>query len=398
MSGICFLDSGVETPMKISKTHPGNDLLPSKFWPIAALFAIAPIIALSGGCGGGSGGGIGATPTPNPTATVTPTAMPVVLFSNSRLALGNGQTGILNATRVGNAVAGTLTVTNSANALASISFHIPPNVYNISGTFSPPRGFTFSGTFPAPIGAFSFSGQVPTATQTGTFTLTAAGQTQSGIIPIIASPTPTPLPTTGPTTQPTTKPTTQPTTKPTTQPTTKPTTQPTTKPTTKPTTTPTTTGGGSIRASGGGTDTLSLTGTGSGVGANFSEAGYFAIAPSNGVTQLRLEGTSPKNDTSPYRDIVVSAFKTGTINVGDSFPIGGTTGQHGSVLYTYAPTGSSNGTLYYGISGTITITGATATGFNVSLSDVKINGIGAATGGANDFHTFSSGSGTGTYN
>ncbi len=348
------------TPTSSARRAPS---LGRQFWLLASV--LTPIVFLSGGCGGGSGGGLFGTP------TATPVPAAVTLLSNAPIALGNGQTGTLNATRIGNAVTGTLTVANTSRAAlkqtSAISFNIPPNVYNITGSFSPPRGFTLTGTFPAPIGAFSLSGQTPTTTDTGSFSLTAAGQTQSGTLPVISTPTVTP-------TTPTATPAPQMT----------------------PTTIPTT-GGGSLRTSGGGTDTLSLTGSGTGIGANFSEVGYFGIVTSNGTAALRLEGTTPRNDTTPYRDIVVGIYKTGTINVGDSFPIGPTTGQHASVLISYAPAGSTTGTVYYGVSGTATITGATATGFSVSLSNVKINGIGSATGGGNDFHTFPTGSASGTY-
>ena len=352
---------------------------PNRLWPLAALLALAPIVALSGGCGGGSGGGLfgGATPTPRPIATATPTATPAnsPVITNALITLGNGQAGTLNVSRVGNALSGTLLVVARQaspqlpqdRTAKSFNFSTPAGTYTVSGTFTPPRGFTLSGDFPAPLGNFSLVGQIPTTASAGSYTISAAGQTQSGAIPVISNPTPTTQPTTGPTSSPTTTPTTI-------------------------------TGGGSLPASSGGTDTLTLAGSGSGVGANFSEAGYFAIAPFNGVTQLRLEGTTPRNDTTPYRDIIVSAFKTGTLKVGDSFTISpATTGQRASVLISYAPAGSSTGTVYYGVSGTVTITGATATGFSVALSNVKINGIGSATGGKDDFHIFPTGSATGTY-
>lgn len=160
----------------------------------------APIFTATPGATTGATPGVtpGATarPTVRPTAgpTAAPTTVPAQSFA-APIRFPNGQNGTLNLRVAGTSVTGNVVVRALGVArLQQTSFAIAAGTYPISGTFTPPRGFTVRGSFPAPIGSFTISGTLPTATQAGAYTLTAGGQTVSGIVPVPGA-TPTPAPT-----------------------------------------------------------------------------------------------------------------------------------------------------------------------------------------------------------
>ncbi len=163
--------------------------------------AVCGVSAILAGCNGVNG--VNGGPIPVPTSTFpVPTSTPASQSFSAPVTLANGQTGTLALRLQNGRATGTLKVDSRRVAdavarLAVISLVIPSGTYPISGTFTPPRGFSVSGSFPAPIGSFSISGTIPTPTQTGAFTLRAAGQSTNGIIPVIGTvPTPIPQPTT----------------------------------------------------------------------------------------------------------------------------------------------------------------------------------------------------------
>lgn len=170
------------------------------------LLAAAPLGVVLTGCGGGSGRSpFNPQPQPQPNQPITQT---------SNLTLGNGQRAILTTTRNGNGIIGTLQILDAGQStlLASkapagkaFNFNIAVGTYAISGTFTPPRGYSISGNFGA-LGTFSLTGLLPTATETGAYSLVANGQTDSGVIPVIGSTVPTLSPSTAPTVAPTSAP------------------------------------------------------------------------------------------------------------------------------------------------------------------------------------------------
>ncbi|BCM93203.1 hypothetical protein IAD21_05091 [Abditibacteriota bacterium] len=119
------------------------------------------------------------------------------------VAFGNGQTGTLNLIRTGNNVSGTLVVDqvqpqDKARSTKAFLFLLAAGTYQISGTVNAlarPVTFSLTGKFPSPIGAFSVTGTVPTTTSTGSYTISAVGQTVSGVYPKIGGMIPTPVPT-----------------------------------------------------------------------------------------------------------------------------------------------------------------------------------------------------------
>lgn len=172
-----------------------------------ALLAAFPLAALLTGCGGG-GGIIGeATPTPSSSPTAT-SATPVptsVDLGSAPVVFSNNQIGTLSLTRKGTAVSGTVVVNDVATqglagrSTQALSFSIKAGTYQVSGTFTPPRGFSITGNFPAPVGAFSITGAIPTTSETGSYTLKAGGETVTGTYPKISTlPTPVPSATTPP--------------------------------------------------------------------------------------------------------------------------------------------------------------------------------------------------------
>ena len=175
---------------------------------IGGLLAAAPLSVLVTGCGGGSGlSPFNPQPQPQPNQPVTQT---------SNLTLENGQRAILTTNRNGNDITGTLQILNVAQSplLASkapagkvLNFNIAVGTYSISGTFTPPRGYSISGNF-GEFGTFSLTGLLPTATEAGSYSLVANGQTDNGVIPVIGSPVPSPS--TAPSPSPSTAPTSAP--------------------------------------------------------------------------------------------------------------------------------------------------------------------------------------------
>lgn len=150
------------------------------------LLVTAPLAALTiPGCGGGNGGIIGGN-TPTPTS-------PAIQTSN--LTLGNGQRAILKLTQSGTALTGTIQILASATPAKTnaINFDITVGTYTITGTVTPPRGYSIQGNF-GTFGAFSMTGQLPTATESGSYSLTVNGQTDTGTVPpysTSATPAPT---------------------------------------------------------------------------------------------------------------------------------------------------------------------------------------------------------------
>lgn len=162
-------------------------------WLLGGLLIAMPVVLALPGCGGGNSGSNIFSPTP----TSTP-GTPVAQNLSAPVNFGNGQTGTLNLNTQGNAATGTLVVRAAGNnsiGKRSFNFAIPAGTYPISGSFTLPGSFSVSGDFPAPIGAFSITGTIPTTTQTGAFTVNANGETTSGTIPALNT-LPTPAPTT----------------------------------------------------------------------------------------------------------------------------------------------------------------------------------------------------------
>ncbi len=149
----------------------------------AALMIAVPAITTLPGCGGGNSG------------------VNTQIFNGLPLNLGNGQTATLNLNIVASALTGTLVVPaplllqGAVTPPKAIAFTIPPGTYNLTGTFTSPRGFTANGSYQDSNGLtvnFTLTGQVPTTSSEGTFTFTAAGQSVTGTIPRIGQSTPTP--------------------------------------------------------------------------------------------------------------------------------------------------------------------------------------------------------------
>lgn len=147
-------------------------------------------------------GACAATPGNIPTQTLQQRSVSSVDF-------GNGQTGSLNLTRQGNQVDGELTISNPSPTLRSqaLSRSLQFGSYALTGSFTPPKGFSVTGNFPAPIGTFTVSGNFPSLTEPGSATLEANGETVSIELPAlntIPSPSPTsPSPTASPSPSPT---------------------------------------------------------------------------------------------------------------------------------------------------------------------------------------------------
>ena len=88
----------------------------------------------------------------------------------------NSQSGTLNLRLSGGGAKGTLVVNPSSNALG-----LPAGTYPVEGRFVSPAGIELTGTFPAPLGQFTLSGQIPTSSDAdGTFQISVAGQTFGG--------------------------------------------------------------------------------------------------------------------------------------------------------------------------------------------------------------------------
>jgi hypothetical protein len=143
-----------------------------KKWNWLCLGALL-LMALAG-CGGGNGSGT------------------LQNFNNLRVNLGNGQTVTLNLAIRNAQVTGTMIVPAPVAARDAtprdLGFTLPPGTYQLTGEFTPPRGFTATGSYQNNSGQtvpFTITGQVPTTSEAGSFTFTALGQSVSGTIPPI---------------------------------------------------------------------------------------------------------------------------------------------------------------------------------------------------------------------
>ena len=158
--------------------------------------AIVPLVI--GGCGGGGGGLL------NPQTPQTPAS---VNLTPTTFTLQNGQRVTLTGTRTGDKLAGKLAVAGAAAQPKLTSgaqnqafpFSVTNGEYGYTGTFTPPRGFSIVGNFGS-LGSFQMSGQLQTATQDGSYSLTTNGVTDTGILPASGgtpTATATPAPSTG---------------------------------------------------------------------------------------------------------------------------------------------------------------------------------------------------------
>ena len=158
--------------------------------------AIVPLALV--GCGGGNGGLLSPRPTARPNATATPSpTLPVALVPTT-FALQNGQRVTLTGSRTGDKLVGKLKVEGAATQQRVVSgsqnqafpFSLAIGEYGYTGTFTPPRGFNVVGNFGS-FGNFTMTGQLQTATQDGSYSLTTGGVTDTGVLPASGTP-PTP--------------------------------------------------------------------------------------------------------------------------------------------------------------------------------------------------------------
>lgn len=115
--------------------------------------------------------------------------------SVSPVDFGNGQQGSLSLTRQGTQISGELVISNSPTALrvSAFSRSLQVGSYALTGSFNPPRGFSMTGNFPAPVGAFQVSGNFPTQTEAGDATLSAMNETVTVELPALNTlPSPAP--------------------------------------------------------------------------------------------------------------------------------------------------------------------------------------------------------------
>ena len=158
--------------------------------PLALLGAVLPLTTI--GCGGGNGGLL------NPQTPQTPAS---VNLTPTTFTLGNGQRVTLTGTRTGNQLAGKLAVAGAAAQPKLTSgvqnqafpFSVTNGEYGYTGTFTPPRGFSINGNFGG-LGDFTMTGQLQTATENGSYSLTTNGTTDTGILPATGGPTSTATP------------------------------------------------------------------------------------------------------------------------------------------------------------------------------------------------------------
>ena len=152
--------------MKIFSSHRALLILSG------TLFVALPATVALPGCGGGSSN-----------------RLPSVQLFSAPVQLSANQTGRLNVRLRGITVEGDLIVNaatgpNPGPRPGALPFNVPAGTYALTGNFTPPRGFTLNGDFPAPLGAFSVTGQIPSGdTDPGSFSITAGGQTVSGTFP-----------------------------------------------------------------------------------------------------------------------------------------------------------------------------------------------------------------------
>lgn len=152
--------------MKTLSSHRSLLLLGS------TLLVAVPFSVLLPGCGGGG----------------SSSSLPAVKLFSAPVQLSANQTGRLNVRLRGETIEGDLIVNaatgpNPGPTPGALPFNVPAGTYALTGNFTPPRGFTLNGDFPAPLGAFSVTGQIPTSSAPGSFAITAGGQTVSGTLP-----------------------------------------------------------------------------------------------------------------------------------------------------------------------------------------------------------------------
>lgn len=140
----------------------------------SSLFIAVPATVLLPGCGGGS----------------SSNRLPAIRLFSAPVQLSANQTARLNVRLRGITIEGDLIVNeatgpNPGPTPGALPFNLPASTYALTGTFTAPRGFTLTGDFPAPVGTFSVTGQIPTSSETGSFTITAGGNTVSGTFPRI---------------------------------------------------------------------------------------------------------------------------------------------------------------------------------------------------------------------
>ena len=173
---------------------------------LALSSAVIPVILI--GCGGG-----GSSPLKTRPATTT---------FNTLFPLSNGQTARISGTRNadnsisngrlivsdGNSIGRTLSTGTQNAELGEDGVRIQVGVYTFIGTANPNGTFNIQGTF-AVVGEatprpFTLTGNLPTPTTPGTYSLDAGDISEDGDIP---APTPTAAPTSAPSTAPTSGPT-----------------------------------------------------------------------------------------------------------------------------------------------------------------------------------------------
>lgn len=141
-----------------------------------ALALTSAVVPLSlAGCGGGNGG-IFTNPTPTPTMQ-PPAGTPL---PNLNFRFNNGQN--VNFRNGTITPTGTVAATIIVEGTASAPLQVPAGTYPVTGTLNPTtRDFTLATTSG---GNFRVVGKIPSATQDGNFTFTAAnGATENGTIP-----------------------------------------------------------------------------------------------------------------------------------------------------------------------------------------------------------------------
>ena len=152
---------------------------------LALCGAVLPLSTI--GCGGGNGG------------LINPQNPQAIALTPTTFTLGNGQRVTLTGTRTGDKLAGKLAVAGAAAQPKLMSgsqnqafpFSLAIGDYGYTGTLTPPRGFTINGNFGS-LGSFQMSGQLQTATQDGSYSLTTNGVTDTGVLPATTTPPVTP--------------------------------------------------------------------------------------------------------------------------------------------------------------------------------------------------------------
>lgn len=135
------------------------------------LLGAPALVAGVAGCGGGN----------------NVPALPAIPVSVPPFTLQNGQSATLKFKIRGTSLDGTIAIADGAQIEPNSLRRIPPGVYPVNGTFTPPRGYELGGTFGA-LGPFTARGDLPTTSQTGTYVIAFQGQSLTGILPVLTSP------------------------------------------------------------------------------------------------------------------------------------------------------------------------------------------------------------------